>query len=86
MIAEENGQSEISEILINKGIDINAKDKDGNTPLIYSFKNVHRRIIKLLIDKGADVTAKNKDGKDPLSLTESQNLKDIVELINSKKK
>ena len=49
--------------LIDAGADVNAKDKDGETPLCYQT-NV--KVVKALIDAGADVNAKDKDGKTPL--------------------
>jgi len=51
------------EKLIIKGCDINAKDKEGNTPLIYAVKQKDKSIIKLLIKYGAIKSMKNVNGK-----------------------
>ena len=37
---------------------MNAKDKDGGTPLLHATLSGHREIVELLIAKGADVNAK----------------------------
>ena len=51
-------------LLIKYGADVNAKDKEGNTPLYLKRNSKH--IVKLLIENGADVNAKNNEGNTPL--------------------
>jgi len=47
IMAARNGRKEIIELLLNNVADINARDKDGNTPLMlalaarYNYKNKH---------------------------------------------
>lgn len=57
-----NGDYSFAKALIAKGADVNAKDGDGLTPLIYAVHGGHSNIIRELIAKGADVNAKSKDG------------------------
>jgi ankyrin repeat protein len=45
--------------LINKGVDINERDDDGNTALIWASSLGHTAIVKVLLEKGADVNIKN---------------------------
>ena len=47
---------------LEAGTDVNAKVKDGLTPLHSSAIHGHKEITELLIDKGADVKAKGDDG------------------------
>ena len=68
-----NGGSDdkkIIELLVEKGIDVNKKDKDENTPLnflIVNTKNV--QLIQDLIEVGkANFMIKNKEGKNGLDL------------------
>jgi ankyrin repeat protein len=53
----------IIDILVSKGADINAIDKDGNTPLhkaaYYGKKDTAKRLIQL----GADISKRNKEEK-----------------------
>ena len=49
--------------LIQDGADVNAKDKDGATPLMLAAKiNFNPEVLMALIEAGADLNAKNKDG------------------------
>ena len=59
---------ELVKNLIDNCADVNARDKDDNTPLHLALKNREVEIIKLLIDKGADMNASNNDGYTPLIL------------------
>ena len=48
--------------LIKAGADVNAKDKNGVTPLMVAAELKKREIMKALVKAGADVDAKDKDG------------------------
>ena len=48
------------------GTDVNAKDRDGWTPLLYAALHGFMEIAELLIGKGADVNAKDDGGDTPL--------------------
>lgn len=48
--------------LIGLGVDINAQDKDGNTPLFVAFSAKNMDAFKLLIEAGADKTIRNNAG------------------------
>ena len=73
--------------LLIDGEDVNAKDKDGNTPLhrvaeAAAFHNALALLedVKLLIDNGAEVNAKDKDGETPLILAARQNTRSAAEV------
>ena len=66
--AIEDGQLEIVKYLVENGVDINAKDKDGKTTLMKTVENRNLEIVKYLVDNGANVNAKNKNGNTPLIL------------------
>ena len=73
--------------LLDKGADVNARTKEGDTALLIANRsggvlaewNVRYQIIELLLDKGADVHAKNEDGNTPLLLSVSNNTYKITE-------
>ena len=48
------------------GVDVNAKNVGGGTPLHYAATSAQKEIAKLLIAKGADVNARDDDGETPL--------------------
>ena len=66
--AASNGESlEKLRYLINiKGIDVNVRDENGMTPLIYAAFFGHDAVAKELIDCGADVNACGNNGANAL--------------------
>lgn len=58
--------------LLDEGIDINLKDKEGNTALHYMVDHMEfnyeegMKVIKRLLDMGADVNEPDKNGTTPL--------------------
>ena len=47
---------------LNIGIDINAKDENGDTPLMLAAKVDHTELCGVLIDAGADINLQNNAG------------------------
>ena len=67
------------------GTDVNAKDKDGWTPLHNAAYKGHKEIALLVIAKGADVNATDGDGDTPLHLAGNNTAtKEIAELLIAK--
>ncbi|CZS75070.1 unnamed protein product [Fusarium graminearum] len=61
-----NGHLEILKMLLKKGVDVAAADKDGRTPLHLASQNGHLEIVKMLLENGVDAAAADKDGWTPL--------------------
>jgi ankyrin repeat protein len=57
---------EIVKALINSGADVNSRDIDRGTPLIYAAKNNFYEITKILLEKKASTIAKDHAGKTAL--------------------
>ena len=57
-----NSNPKVIETLIDKGANVNAKSKKGNTALFQASLNPNPKVIETLIDAGADVKAKNNYG------------------------
>ncbi|MCE9507444.1 MAG: ankyrin repeat domain-containing protein [Alphaproteobacteria bacterium] len=73
----------LSEIerLLAEGADINGKDSEGNTPLVYAICSSLSQTVQLLIAKGADVNAADKSRKTPLMHACSGGREDIVDIL-----
>jgi len=76
------GKQEVVKLLIEVGADINAKDSDGDTVLMYaSQKDYYINVVKLLIKAGADVNAKNNFEETALMWASKNDNKEIVKLL-----
>ena len=69
---------------LDKGVDVNKKDKAEMTPLHPAAANGHKEIAELLIDNGADVNAKDRWGMTPLHYAARKGRKEVAELLITK--
>jgi hypothetical protein len=59
----------ILELLLQKDININIKDGNGNTPLMYAIKNKNYKIIQYLLEnKNININSTNNDGSTALHI------------------
>ena len=63
---------------------INAKNKDGQTPLHIAATNGRKEVVELLLEKGADVNAKDNYEGTPLHWAAYYGHKEVAELLLSK--
>lgn len=56
--------------LLAAGLDVNARDAGGNTPLLMAADHLHHaeKILRLFLDVGADVNTQNNDGDTALHM------------------
>lgn len=82
MLTAINQKHDAAKALIEKGIDINARDeKNGWTALVYAVWGGEPDIVQMLIDTGADVNAKDVDGVSILDMAMMKGDPEIVQII-----
>jgi ankyrin repeat protein len=62
MAAANAGHDDIETMLIRASADVNAKDANGNTALMYAVDSGSIAAVRVLLDSGADRHAKNRSG------------------------
>ena len=60
------GKTDVAIALIEGGADLDARNKDGTTPLHSASFLCYPDIVQALVDKGADKNARNNSGSTPL--------------------
>ena len=68
----------IVELLVARGLDVNAQDCGGNTPLHLAMSPLQREVAKYLVDSGADPEIKNWKGISPHKMVQQ----DIVNFLS----
>jgi ankyrin repeat protein len=66
-----NGQSSLVTAHIEAGTDVNQKDPEGRTPLMYASFNGHAEVIRALVKKGADINLQDIYGRSALMMASS---------------
>jgi ankyrin repeat protein len=82
MAAATYGHLTILNVLIEMGVDLNAKSKNGSTALMLAAAEGHTEIVITLLDKGADSNIKNTHGETALILAANDHHTDVVNLLN----
>ena len=77
---------EVAKLLIDMGLNANAKDNQGSNPLYCYYEDTpsNLKILAYLIESGADVNAVNDDGETPLHEMVRYNHFNQVELLLQK--
>jgi hypothetical protein len=83
-----NGDSELVRQIITDGTNVNIKDHNGDTALMYTCQYDLLEMAKVLVDLGADVNIKDNNGNTALMLLcmsnqdeENDHFDDIVEFV-----
>ncbi|XP_069675895.1 uncharacterized protein [Periplaneta americana] len=85
-IAAERGHVDIVKLLIDKGADINARNKLGESPLFTALKVRYGdgNIERLLIERGANVNVRTNDGITPIMAAVESGLLNAVWMLIEK--
>ncbi len=66
---------------LNEGADVNARDRDGLTPLIWAAIQGHEEVVRVLLEQGANLEARNNNGDTALMWASVMGHKEVVELL-----
>jgi ankyrin repeat protein len=72
--------------LLKEGVDVNTKDEDGWTALMYACLKGEKKVAEFLIEKGVDVNAKDKNGRTALMIAKENGYDEIFKLLKSTRK
>ena len=77
-----SGALESVRVHLQAGIELDATDSQGRSPLILAVSRGHLDVCKLLLGAGADPTAKDDAGNDALAVARSRGESAVVELLH----
>lgn len=76
----DRGHSNIVNLLVSQGVDINKQDNDGQTPLHYASSCGHEDVANILLKAGANVNVFDTDGLNPADVAYNISMKDLLTL------
>ncbi|XP_072450432.1 DNA-binding protein RFXANK [Chiloscyllium punctatum] len=82
-LASIQGYSDIVQLLLDHGVDVNIYDWNGGTPLLYAVHGNHVRCVEALLAKGADLTMEADSGYSPMDLAVALGFKKVQQAIEN---
>lgn len=79
--AAKDGNVSAIESLLDKGVDVNTIDRDGNTALIWATRHGQRACVQKLIEKGSNVNAKANDGNTAFTFASIKSYGEIIDIL-----
>lgn len=81
LLASKEGDLGKAEAVIAKGVDLNARDGGGGTPLMNASLRCRTEIVRTLLAGGAKVNARDQDGDTSLTNAASNGCTEVVRLL-----
>jgi ankyrin repeat protein/L-ascorbate metabolism protein UlaG (beta-lactamase superfamily) len=78
------GHKAVTDLFLEKGVDIKSRDRNGDTPIHYAAKGGQKNMIELFLSKGVDVNITDFHGRTPLHHAVSWEHKDTVRYLIEK--
>ncbi|XP_071133913.1 protein phosphatase 1 regulatory subunit 12A-like isoform X35 [Mytilus edulis] len=79
-VAAAKGYMKVISVLLQAGVDVNARDNDGWTPLHAAAHWCQEEVCKALVDHMCDMDIKNNAGQTPTDVADSEIIKLLEEL------
>jgi hypothetical protein len=76
------GEDRVVRGLLQRGVPIDARDREGNTPLHFAAGAGRTELVGYLIGKGTDVNAVNLYGDSPLERASANHRMDVVQVLS----
>jgi ankyrin repeat protein len=76
--------AEVVKLLIERGADVKAVDKDGNSALMFACENGFQEGLKIVIDNDGEVNRHNNEGETPLMRAAEKHSVECVKLLLEK--
>nr|XP_054757410.1 ankyrin repeat domain-containing protein 65-like [Lytechinus pictus] len=83
-ISSQGGHLDIVKYLVRHGVEIEDKDRRGNSPLHHAAYGGHLDVVEYLVGQGALVEKIDWLGKTPVQIASSGGHQDVVEFLLSK--
>ena len=81
LLAVNRSDEKVVDLLLEKGADINCRDRSGRTPLFRAVSDGNKKIARLLLDKGADIDVEDGSARTPLFRAVEQNDSDMASIL-----
>jgi ankyrin repeat protein len=72
---------DIVRFLIERGADTEARNPEGDTPLLMAIRQDNHRLATHLVNQGADVNAATRDGQSALALARELRVPELISLL-----
>ncbi|MCL1874727.1 MAG: ankyrin repeat domain-containing protein [Synergistaceae bacterium] len=82
--ARSNSDPEVIKVLFRAGADVNAKDAQGQTPLIHAIYNSNPEVITALLNVGALTGTRDNSGKTALDYAELYARQEAIDRLQGK--
>jgi len=80
-LAARGGDPHLVRLLVDRGLDVDARDDYQDTPLVDSASRSTREALAVLVEAGADVNARGSNGRTALHYAAAAGRSDVVELL-----
>src|SRR4030042_2845453 len=80
----EECEAEVCRQLLDQGANVNARDEDGCSPLLWAVLAGNKEVVKMLLAQGAEVNVSNLDGGAPLHWAAVTGKIEIAQLLLDK--